>query len=96
MSVMIRSKPSLDSDLISVDQFPPKKLQLNENIVLPLHKIIAPVEGPDFEWVFPVKSILQDELHKANALGTKPMLLTNSWCSHENMNQGIVLLLCEG
>lgn len=94
---VICPKLSFDSNfLLSLDLFPPRKLQLNKNIVLPVHEIRNPVEGPDFDWIFPVKSILQEEPHKENALGTKPMLLTDSWCLHENMNQGIFLPLCKG
>lgn len=40
--------------------------------------------------------LLQDEQHKENSLSTKLMLLTDPWCFHENMNQGIFLPLCKG
>lgn len=83
---MIFPKPSLDSNfLISLDQFPPKKLHLNEHIVLPLHEIVNPVEWPDFDWVFPSPRWATQRKftqHKANAFD-RPMVFP--W-KHEPRN----------
>ena len=70
-TVVTCSELSLNSDhVIFLDHVSSQKpsLQLNKNTVLPLSEITDPIEQPGFDWVFPVKSILQEEPPKDNAL----------------------------
>lgn len=84
-SAMICSKPPLNSDLIFLDQFPPKNCRWLRTLFSHSTRLLILWRGLILTGYFQSKAC-------PKASHTKPMLLTSSWCSHENMNQGILLL----
>lgn len=78
---MICSKPPLNSDLlIFLDQFPPKNCRWLRTLFSHSTRLLILWRGLILTGYFQSKAC-------PKASHTKPMLLTSSWCSHENMNQ---------